>query len=78
MPDTAYGSAQTCRHDKTRQASHQACAPAAGCSVNALSGLRFSTDCRHDKTRQRRIRHCAPAAGCGVNACPAYGTLNNV
>ncbi|OUG24597.1 hypothetical protein AZZ66_003557, partial [Escherichia coli] len=24
MPDTAYGSAQTCRHDKTRQASHQA------------------------------------------------------
>ncbi|AQV30558.1 hypothetical protein BON69_07010 [Escherichia coli] len=24
MPDTAYGSAQTCRSDKTRQASHQA------------------------------------------------------
>ena len=58
MPDVAYGSAQTCRHDKTRQASHLALC--ASCRMRRERLIRPTVrvqTCRHDKTRQRRIRH---------------------
>ncbi|KZP43106.1 hypothetical protein XF29_03845 [Escherichia coli] len=69
MPDTAYGSAQTCRHDKTRQASHQALC--ADCRMRRERLIRPTV--RHRlvgmiRRVKRRIRHCAPTAGCGVNA----------
>ena len=44
MPDTAYGSAQTCRHDKTRQASHQALC--ADCRMLPTKG-KLPTNAKH-------------------------------